>query len=74
MTVVALPVPGNKFRLYVQHCVGVKPVVAGARSVRGNPLPSPLSFATIRIARRPSKDAGRLQAYIDREHKTRYAE
>ena len=73
MTVVALPVSGNKFRLYVQHCAGVKPVVAGARLGRGNPLPF-REFRDYSDRAEAMKDAGRLQTYIDREHKTRYAE
>jgi hypothetical protein len=71
LSVVALPVEGNKYRLHVQDGSS-KPVVAGPRLARGNPLPfydfGPRDLATA------AKDAKRLQAYIDREHEVRYVE
>lgn len=69
LTVVVVAVD-NKFRLYVQDG-HTKPVVAGPRLARVNPLPF-YDFSPRADKAAALKDAARLQAYIDREHKIRY--
>jgi hypothetical protein len=73
LTVKALPVEGGKFRLYYPSSRSVKPAVCGLHLGRGNALPFP-EFRDYFNHAEVVKDAGRLQAYIDREHKTQFAE